>query len=95
MISHLQFLREQKPEFTTNLIRNRVLPLYAMSMCPPYLVASANWVLGELGSCLPEVRQLLLLSFSFLISLVQKHYFFKHALNILHLLDILIHSHKY
>ncbi|XP_044500110.1 importin beta-like SAD2 homolog isoform X2 [Mangifera indica] len=48
------FLREQKPEFTTNLIRNRVLPLYAMSMCPPYLVASANWVLGELGSCLPE-----------------------------------------
>ncbi|KAJ0034879.1 hypothetical protein Pint_24242 [Pistacia integerrima] len=48
------FLREQKPEFTTNLVRNRVLPLYAMSVCLPYLVASANWVLGELGSCLPE-----------------------------------------
>ncbi|KAL5849056.1 hypothetical protein ACOSQ4_007069 [Xanthoceras sorbifolium] len=48
------FLREQKPEFTTNLVRSRVLPLYTLSACLPYLVASANWVLGELVICLPE-----------------------------------------
>ncbi|KAK3190206.1 hypothetical protein Dsin_029767 [Dipteronia sinensis] len=48
------FLREQKPEFTTNLVRSRVLPLYIVSACLPYLVASANWVLGELASCLSE-----------------------------------------
>ncbi|KAI9195873.1 hypothetical protein LWI28_018945 [Acer negundo] len=48
------FLREQKPEFTKNLVRSRVLPLYTVSACLPYLVASANWVLGELVSCLPE-----------------------------------------
>lgn len=54
----LQFLREQKSEFTANLVRSRVLPLYSVSVCLPYLVASANWILGELASCLPEVRPL-------------------------------------
>lgn len=54
--SVLQFLREQQPGYVTFLIRTRVLPLYAVSMFLPYLVASANWVLGELASCLPEVR---------------------------------------
>ncbi|GAV71639.1 hypothetical protein CFOL_v3_15129 [Cephalotus follicularis] len=48
------FLREQKSEYTTSLVRSRVLPLYSASVCSPYLVASANWVLGELASCLPE-----------------------------------------
>uniref|UniRef100_A0A5B7BY10 Importin N-terminal domain-containing protein n=1 Tax=Davidia involucrata TaxID=16924 RepID=A0A5B7BY10_DAVIN len=48
------FLKEQKPGYTTILVRTRVLPLYTLSMCLPYLVASANWVLGELASCLPE-----------------------------------------
>ncbi|XP_022958879.1 importin beta-like SAD2 homolog isoform X1 [Cucurbita moschata] len=50
----LDFLREQQPGYVTFLIRTRVLPLYAVSTCLPYLVASANWVLGELASCLPE-----------------------------------------
>lgn len=52
--SLVEFLREQKPGYTTNLIRNRVLPLYKSSTCHPYLVASANWVLGEFAPCIPE-----------------------------------------
>ncbi|KAI3707610.1 hypothetical protein L6452_26236 [Arctium lappa] len=51
--SLLDFLREQKPSYTTLLIRSGVLPLYNAS-CHPYLVASANWILGELVSCIPE-----------------------------------------
>uniref|UniRef100_A0A7N0UW31 Uncharacterized protein n=1 Tax=Kalanchoe fedtschenkoi TaxID=63787 RepID=A0A7N0UW31_KALFE len=47
------YLKEQKAEYTANLIRSRVLPLYAVSSAP-YLIASANWVLGELVSCLPQ-----------------------------------------
>ncbi|CAM8903073.1 unnamed protein product [Rhodiola kirilowii] len=47
------FLKEQKHEYTANLIRSRVLPLYTVS-CAPYLIGSANWVLGELASCLPQ-----------------------------------------
>nr|GEW17502.1 importin beta-like SAD2 homolog [Tanacetum cinerariifolium] len=43
-----------KPAYTTTLIRSRVLPLYSASFCHPYLVASANWILGELVSCVPE-----------------------------------------
>ncbi|KAE9455022.1 hypothetical protein C3L33_13046, partial [Rhododendron williamsianum] len=48
------FLSEQKAEYTATLIRMRVLPLYTIPLPLPYLVASANWVLGELASCLPE-----------------------------------------
>ncbi|XP_015944961.1 importin beta-like SAD2 homolog [Arachis duranensis] len=48
------FLREQEPGYVTALLRTRILPLYAIAALVPYLVASANWVLGELGSCLPE-----------------------------------------
>ncbi|WOL03237.1 hypothetical protein Cni_G11957 [Canna indica] len=48
------FLRERSSEYTATLIRNRVLPLY--SSCPfiPYLIATANWLLGELAPCLPQ-----------------------------------------
>ncbi|KAJ4831317.1 hypothetical protein Tsubulata_044640, partial [Turnera subulata] len=48
------FLRDQKPEHVINLVRTRLLPLYEISVIPPYLVASANWVVGELASCLTE-----------------------------------------
>ncbi|KAK3025333.1 hypothetical protein RJ639_043842, partial [Escallonia herrerae] len=48
------FLSEQKPGNTATLIRTRVLPLYKVSPCQPYLVASANWVIGELASCIPH-----------------------------------------
>lgn len=52
----MQFLREQESGYITTLICTRVLPLYTTSVCLPYLVATANWVLGELAPCLPEVR---------------------------------------
>ncbi|KAL3505566.1 hypothetical protein ACH5RR_030948 [Cinchona calisaya] len=52
--SLVDFLREQKLGFTAILIQNRLLPLYKASSFQPYLVASANWVLGELASCIPE-----------------------------------------
>ncbi|XAR56947.1 hypothetical protein NMG60_11024924 [Bertholletia excelsa] len=48
------FLSEQKANHTATLVRMRVLPLYKNPMCFPYLIASANWVLGELASCLSE-----------------------------------------
>ncbi|XP_058076603.1 uncharacterized protein LOC131225158 isoform X2 [Magnolia sinica] len=48
------FLKDQNPAYTATLIRSRLLPLYLSSPCLPYLVATANWVLGELASCLPQ-----------------------------------------
>ncbi|XP_048497236.1 uncharacterized protein LOC104889132 isoform X2 [Beta vulgaris subsp. vulgaris] len=48
------YLGEQNPEHTATLLRNRVLPLYKVSITHPYLLAAANWILGELASCLPE-----------------------------------------
>ncbi|PNX78090.1 arm repeat superfamily protein [Trifolium pratense] len=36
------------------MVRTRILPLYTIVVSVPYLISSANWVLGELGSCLPE-----------------------------------------
>ncbi|KAF6156526.1 hypothetical protein GIB67_011327 [Kingdonia uniflora] len=47
-------LKEQNPVNTATLLQNRVLPMYSLSPCMPYLVATANWVLGELASCLSE-----------------------------------------
>ncbi|KAF8089450.1 hypothetical protein N665_0505s0002 [Sinapis alba] len=49
-----EFIQEQNPEYVASLVRTRVLPIYSTPDCSPYLVASANWVLGELASCLPE-----------------------------------------
>nr|XP_023883800.1 uncharacterized protein LOC111996099 isoform X2 [Quercus suber] len=48
------FLREQGSGYVTTIIRTRVLPLYMLSVSLPYLVATANWILGELATCLPE-----------------------------------------
>ncbi|KAJ8623513.1 hypothetical protein MRB53_032042 [Persea americana] len=50
----VDFLKDQNPEYTTSLVRSRVLPLYLLCSSQPYLVATANWVLGELASCLPQ-----------------------------------------
>ncbi|KAG2564198.1 hypothetical protein PVAP13_8KG390800 [Panicum virgatum] len=47
------FLTENK-ELTVTLIRNRILPLYSMDPCSPYLISTANWVIGQLAMCLPE-----------------------------------------
>ncbi|KAL5700694.1 hypothetical protein ACHQM5_026109 [Ranunculus cassubicifolius] len=48
------FLSEWNPEYTSTLVRTRMLPLYSLSKCVPYLLAAANWVIGELASSLPE-----------------------------------------
>ncbi|KAK2358448.1 ARM repeat superfamily protein [Trifolium repens] len=48
------FLRDQESGYVTILVRTRILPLYTVAVSIPHLIASANWVLGELGSCLPE-----------------------------------------
>ncbi|XP_073393290.1 uncharacterized protein [Physcomitrium patens] len=37
------------------LLERRVFPLYLMVAPSPYVLANANWILGELSSCLPEV----------------------------------------
>ncbi|CAN4112732.1 unnamed protein product [Withania somnifera] len=52
--SLLDFLTEQNHGFTETLVRTRVLPLYETPTPQPYLIATANWVLGELASCLSE-----------------------------------------
>ncbi|KAL6008752.1 hypothetical protein ACLOJK_021978 [Asimina triloba] len=48
------FLKDKNPEYTATLVRSRLLPLYLASPCLPYLVATANWVLGEIAPCLPQ-----------------------------------------
>ncbi|XP_068662047.1 importin beta-like SAD2 homolog isoform X2 [Aristolochia californica] len=48
------FLREKDPELTATLVRTRVLPLYTTSSSLRYLVATANWIIGELAPCLPD-----------------------------------------
>ncbi|XP_050374323.1 uncharacterized protein LOC126791868 isoform X2 [Argentina anserina] len=49
----LDFLREREPTYAATLVQSRLLPLYNLTVFPQ-LVATANWVLGELASCLPE-----------------------------------------
>ncbi|KAL8151290.1 hypothetical protein V2J09_021098 [Rumex salicifolius] len=48
------FLSEQKTEYTSALIQIRILPLYKVHSTLPFLVAAANWVLGELAACLSD-----------------------------------------
>ncbi|KAG9459904.1 hypothetical protein H6P81_004412 [Aristolochia fimbriata] len=48
------FLRKKDFEYTATLVRTRVLPLYTSSSSLPYMVATANWIIGELAGCLPE-----------------------------------------
>ncbi|RLM58078.1 uncharacterized protein C2845_PM18G13230 [Panicum miliaceum] len=50
----LQDFLTEKKELTVTLIRNRILPLYSMDPCSPYLISTANWVIGQLAICLPE-----------------------------------------
>ncbi|KAL4203046.1 hypothetical protein AMTRI_Chr02g224250 [Amborella trichopoda] len=47
------FLKERDPEYTKTLVKSRVLPLYGLEGCSPFLIAAANWLIGELVSCLP------------------------------------------
>lgn len=85
---HLQFLREQEPRYTTTLVHTRLLPLYTLSLCQPYLVATANWVLGELASCLTEVKLFLTQTVSvwFMPFIQKQHYLITVAFVLFHLL---------
>ncbi|KAL5063980.1 hypothetical protein RYX36_025717 [Vicia faba] len=42
----------------TILIQKRILSVYTIAVSVPHLIASENWVLGELGSCLLEVMKM-------------------------------------
>ncbi|KAL6654520.1 hypothetical protein ACP70R_007985 [Stipagrostis hirtigluma subsp. patula] len=50
----LQDFLTEKKELTVTLIRNRILPLYSLDQCSPYLISTANWVIGQLALCIPE-----------------------------------------
>ncbi|KAL2650845.1 hypothetical protein R1flu_018973 [Riccia fluitans] len=49
-----QFLKTQTPDKVTIILQTRVFPLYTMGTPSPYVLANANWLLGELAACLPE-----------------------------------------
>uniref|UniRef100_A0A0D9XVL2 Importin N-terminal domain-containing protein n=1 Tax=Leersia perrieri TaxID=77586 RepID=A0A0D9XVL2_9ORYZ len=50
----LQDFLTEKKDLTNTIIRNRILPLYSLDPCSPYLVSAANWIIGQLVLCLPE-----------------------------------------
>lgn len=50
----LQDFLTEKKDLTVTLIRNRILPLYSLDPCSPYLISTANWIIGQLVLCLPE-----------------------------------------
>lgn len=52
----LQYLKKQPTEKVALLLQTRVLPLYSMVAPTPYVLANANWLLGELANFLPDVR---------------------------------------
>ena len=49
-----EFVKVQGLEHVSLLLQTRVLPLYSMASPSPYLIAHANWLLGELAVCFPE-----------------------------------------
>jgi hypothetical protein len=52
----MQFFDSQEDEMVTVMLQTCVFPLYSMLSPNPYLLANANWLLGELATCLPEVQ---------------------------------------
>lgn len=50
----LQDFLTEKKDLTNTIIRNRILPLYSLDPCSPYLISAANWIIGQLALCLPE-----------------------------------------
>lgn len=49
-----EFLKTQDAETITLLLQTRVFPLYTMVLPSPYVLATSNWLLGKLATCLPE-----------------------------------------
>lgn len=56
-----QYLKTLPAAKVALLLERRVFPLYLMVAPSPYVLANANWILGELSSCLPEVRGVLVI----------------------------------
>eukprot|EP00850_Spirogloea_muscicola_P014617 SM000106S13965 [mRNA] locus=s106:221641:228688:- [translate_table: standard] len=52
-----EFLKQQPEEKLSALLHARVLPLYTMLSPSPFLLANANWLLGELASALSAEPQ--------------------------------------
>ena len=52
----MQFLKTQDAETVTIMLQTRIFPLYTMMLPSPYVLATSNWLLGKLATCLPEVR---------------------------------------
>ncbi|KAF8644970.1 hypothetical protein HU200_066275 [Digitaria exilis] len=50
----LQDFLTEKKDLSVTVIRNRILPLYSLDPCSPYLISTANWAIGQLAICLPE-----------------------------------------
>lgn len=48
-----EFLMIQEAETITTLLQTRVFPLYTMALPSPYVLATSNWLLGKLATCLP------------------------------------------
>ncbi|XP_031497180.2 uncharacterized protein LOC116262182 [Nymphaea colorata] len=48
------FLKDKNPDYTEKMVQNNVMPLYSSASCSPYLLDTANWLLGELVSYLPQ-----------------------------------------
>lgn len=61
---NVQYLKTQSSAKVTMLLERRVFPLYLMVAPSPYVLANANWMLGQLSNCLPEVRESLIISVS-------------------------------
>lgn len=57
VMRRVQYLKTQPAAKITMLLERRVFPLYLMVAPSPYVLANANWMLGELVNCLPEVRE--------------------------------------
>ncbi|KAJ7567515.1 hypothetical protein O6H91_02G151300 [Diphasiastrum complanatum] len=53
-----EFLKGKSDKYVELLLTSRVLPLYSMLSPSPYVLANANWLLGELAGFLPmELNQ--------------------------------------
>ncbi|EFJ18902.1 hypothetical protein SELMODRAFT_112168 [Selaginella moellendorffii] len=49
-----QFFKSQSAEYLKMILLSRVFPIYSLTPPSPFLLANANWLLGELATCLPE-----------------------------------------
>ncbi|XP_020573467.1 uncharacterized protein LOC110019929 isoform X4 [Phalaenopsis equestris] len=48
------FFKGRSSEYIHSLLQSRVLPIFSLYPCSPFLLSTANWLLGELACCLPQ-----------------------------------------